>query len=394
MKLHSADLDLAKIPIGELSINIPSGYFGFFFDADGGSKISKEWNQFLRQSPERTVYHAIGYMEFAAHQNGWGGLLCVEKQGQPYFALPVHPASGGGVTTGYSGVLFPVCENDRQLRARVSAFVELLNANHGLDFEIIQSAQAVGWNEISRRKLISAEMASAKSLRVFSCFSRIIDIGRFDVLTVNEIGEIPELESMKSLLLTFDGDARNQIRNALRNGLTVKSFDLGQSSERDNFFDVFVPIHESSWTRTGMKPHSRSYFESLSTGIASSEGDDIGVVVYLGDQPIAAVNVHNFEGRSVYWSGCSTEIGKEMNGNPLALLGGMVAAQMKGAKLFELGRFYPSEKSDKEIAITAYKRQFGGQIHSVFVSKKYSMQSLVWRTVLSALSRSIKKVWN
>ena len=377
--------------LGETLI-IPRDCDAHFFGSQELVQLSGPWKGFFANSPDRCLYHGGSYLEFATRENGFAGILGIEKEGEPFVAFPIHPRRRHSFTTGYSGILFAQVPTEKQLRKRIEVLREFLILNRNFNIEIIQSAQAISYKDDHRRNMLAAQLGELPSFRIQNCYTRVLDLSNYEF---NQ--DLVELDptvnqDVERLLLTFEGEVRSQIRKALRSGLSLRFYDLSIEIERKQYLEGFIPVHEESWLRTGMRPHPRSYLEGLTLAVINSGGRDLGVTVNHNSAVVAAVNVHVYGGNSLYWSGCSSEVGKRMNANPLALLGGMIAARHYGAEVYEIGRFFPGEKSSKERAITAYKAQFGGVVMPVFNGEKISGRQLFMRTTRRLIVKFFRRL--
>src|SRR4051794_33629771 len=70
---------------------------------------------FVAQSPERTLYHEPGYIDFARDVNGRADLIVLARDGNPLVGMPFHPQGVSTVSTGYAGILLPPVERTSAL---------------------------------------------------------------------------------------------------------------------------------------------------------------------------------------------------------------------------------------------------------------------------------------
>jgi hypothetical protein len=132
-------------------------------------------------------------------------------------------------------------------------------------------------------------------------------------------------------------------------------------AELQDAYRDFLALHRESWLRTGMTPHEPSYWIALARAILDGGGRDM--IIYARDgegRALAAVTCHLRSGRALYWAGASSEEGLSSRANPLCLHAAIQACRQLGVRHFELGRMDARERSEKELAITRYKAQFGG----------------------------------
>ncbi len=161
---------------------------------------------------------------------------------------------------------------------------------------------------------------------------------------------------------TYDGDIRNQIRQAERNGLKLRYHVLTSTSDRvQEAYRQFDPVHAESWRRTELTPHTTAYWHQLSRAVTDGGGVDLMVVALDGEKPVAGVITHLYQQQALYHSGGSIPAGLEKRANPLSLHAAISLSRRLGARTFEVGRFEPHE-SEKLQRIRHYKSQFGGRV--------------------------------
>jgi len=324
----------------------------------------------LRQSPDHTLYHLGPYIDFTRAEHDRADVFLVSRDGNGLFALTVHFWTGMGVDSGYSGVAFPPTRREGPLRRSVEALAEMLSVNRHLMFRFHQSAQATAYEDPGRVTLLQ-RLLEGTGLVLDPIYGRLCTL---DSLPGG--GQIPTTTGRDAHALTidadwltadalreYDPDTRNQIRQAVRRGLTVEYVRAADAEARASAYARFQPLHQESWTRTGLIPKTLEYWLEFSEAITASGGEDL-VVLALGPggEPLAGVVCHAYQSRAIYWSGCSTADGLSSRANPLCLHGAIAACRQVGVRTFELGRFRADETSKKQRAITAYKAQFGGEL--------------------------------
>jgi hypothetical protein len=324
----------------------------------------------LLQSPDQTLYHLWPYIDFLRAQNGYADVFLVSRDGNALFALAAHSWNDMGIDSGYSGVVFPPTPREGSLRRSVAALAEVLAANSHLLFRMIQSAQAPAYDDSSRVTLLQ-RLVEGEGLTLDPVYGRL---SRLDHLP--DPGDIPSAPGRSphglridadwltaDVVRAYDPDTRNQIRQAVRKGLTVEYIRAVDDAARADAYARFQPVHEESWRRTGLLPKRPEYWQKLSESITASGGEDLIVLVLdPAGEPMAGVVCHAYKSRAIYWSGCSSANGLRSRANPLCLHGAIAACRQVGVRTFELGRFRADETSKKERAITDYKAQFGGEL--------------------------------
>jgi hypothetical protein len=344
---------------------------------------------FVLESPDHTVYHFEPYFEYARRdpEGGPGDVALVLESGNPLFAIPLHVRPQRRIVTGYSGILFPPTNKETVLRRSIRALAAFLAANGGLTFEVIQSAQAAGYDDPRRMALIKRFLAEL-DVETRPIFTRVLSLSEPATMERTS-GSFPGSVTIapacldNSLLRSYDADARNQVRQALRNGLTVNVFS-GEATA--SAYPLIQPLHEATWARSGWIPHPIDYWLALTAAINRPEGAS-DLVVAVGDADgrlLAGVVCHRYSGRALYWSGCSTNAAGPTHANPLCLHAAITACSATGVELFEIGRFDARERSEKERAVTRYKSQFRGELLEVI-----NFSRLTIRAKMSIIGRRI-----
>lgn len=326
--------------------------------------------RWLCGSPDHTLYHLAPYIDFTRAQSGVADVFLISREGNALFALTVHSWNGSGIDSGYSGVVFPATAREGALRRSVAALAELFAANRHIPFHIRQSAQAPAYAEFGRVTLLQ-QLLESEGIALEQVYGRLCDLH-----ALGAPGEIPAAGGSRPGALALDGDwlagesvrtydpdARNQIRQALRRGLTVEYVRTAEPAARADAYARFQPLHEESWRRTGLLPKPPGYWPRMSEAVAASGGEDLVVLVLdAGGEPLAGVLCHAYRSRAIYWSGCSSASGLSSRANPLCLHGAIVACRRQGVDVFELGRARAGENSSKERRVNSYKAQFGGSL--------------------------------
>ncbi len=326
--------------------------------------------RWLSRSPDHTLYHLGPFIDFNRTQDARADVFLISREGNALFALAIHSWNATGLDSGYSGVVFPDTRREGTLRRSVAALGELLSINHQLLFRVRQSAQAPAYEDLGRVSLLQ-QLIESEGLALDPLYGRLCDLHYLP-----DPGEIPlarghypwafAIDSdwlTGEALSAYDPDARNQIRQAIRRGLTVEYVHTADPRARASVYARFQPLHEESWTRTGLLAKLPDYWLNLSESIAASGGDDL-VVLALDREgtPLAGAICHAYQSRAIYWSGCSSAVGLSSRANPLCLHGAIAACRQHGVRTFELGRARADESSAKERRITDYKAQFGGSL--------------------------------
>ncbi|MGH3606660.1 MAG: GNAT family N-acetyltransferase [Pseudonocardiaceae bacterium] len=310
------------------------------------------------------MYHRPPYIDFARRQNGAADLLLLSSDGQQLLAFPFHPGPRR-VTTGYAGVCFPPTSAEAPLRRAVALLAELSHLNPSLRLYSVQSAQAPA-ADFSTRQGVLGWLLDGLRARREPLHTRLLRLSDGSLAAAGASIEPGARDGDERLLLGYDADLRNQIRQAARRGVTVRVVVPGSVAEATEVYGTFLRIHEESWRRTGMMPHQLDYLVGLEAAVREGGGQDVVTLALdANGTPIAAVNCHRYGARAIYWSGCSLTAALPLRANPYCLHAAITAMQRLGVHTFELGRFRADEKDPKELSVTAYKTQFRGEVQRV-----------------------------
>ncbi len=348
----------ALAPEGGVRVAVPDGYLPRWLTEQSHRAQVERWTSASR---EGSVYNSPAYVDFARRQNGRADLLWLARDGNPVLGLPLHPVSRSRLTTGYSGMMFADGHGDATLRRGVTALVALLDVNRRLGFQVLQSAQAPAYDDPARMTSLDF-LLDQQGLRGPTLYSRVL---RLEQLAGPSGGghDVSNELLLEVGLSPYQAELRNQIRQAVRHGLHVTCHLPTSDSEVQDAYSDFVPLHRESWQRTGMTPHPREYWSALTRAILDGGGRDIVVYVRSGEgTALAAVSCHTRDGRALYWAGASSKEGLRLRANPLCLHAAIQVCRQLGVHHFELGRFDAREPSAKELAVTHYKAQFGGEL--------------------------------
>ena len=345
-------------PAGGVRLAVPPGYVGRWLSDPADSDVVARWTSASR---EACLYNAPSYIDFARVENGRADLLWLVRDGNPVLGLPVHPVGDSRIGTGYSGLMFADGPREATLHRGVLALVALLEANPRLGFQVLQSLQASAYDDPARIATL-AFLLEEHGLLGPSLYSRMLELAPAD----GAGSETPDVSNELLLehgLAPYEAELRNQIRQAMRRGLHATCSLPSSEAEVHAVYKEFLPLHRESWERTGMTPHTTEYWTALASAVLGAGGRDLLVFARDGNgAPMAVVNCHLRDDRAVYWAGASSASGLKSRANPFCLHAAIQACAQLGVRHFELGRFDAREASQKELAITRYKAQFGGEL--------------------------------
>ncbi|MDQ2959652.1 MAG: GNAT family N-acetyltransferase [Candidatus Dormibacteraeota bacterium] len=318
---------------------------------------------FVRSSPDHTVYHRPPYIDFARRQNGVADLMLLSSHGQPLAAIPFHPGPRR-VSTGYAGVCFPP-GGQAALRRALGALGDVARLNRRFRLQSLQSAQAPAVDDTNRSGFL-AFLLDTLDVRQEPLHTRLLRIRATATPTDTSPSVIAVDPDDLVGMGGYDGDLRNQVRQAARRGVTAEVMVIRDAAEAATAYQRFLPIHTASWQRTGMRAHGLDYLLGLEEAVRVGGGHDVLVFAHAPTgAAVAAVSCHVYGERAIYWSGCSLPEALPLRANPFCLHAAVEAMRRMGVTAFEMGRFSAAETDPKEISVTRYKAQFGGDVQRV-----------------------------
>jgi hypothetical protein len=350
--------------IAGLDVRLPEDTAVRVLSDPGSAEVVRS---FVLASPDHTVYHRDPYLEHARRDDGATcDLALFLRHGTPTLACPIHRRANGA-TTGYSGVVLPEHTSETNVRRAVALLTSLFALNQNLEFECLQSVQATGYDHPARMTLL-ARYFDELDVAIDPLYSRVLRLaGTHDSAKGEEdpTGTAFDPSSLENPILRgYEPSLRSKVRQAITKGLTVEHFYSGSRAGSHCGYVILEPLHLETWARSDQMGHSLEYWLGLSAGVSDASGaeDLVTVVKDLGGNAIAGTVCHLYRGRAIYWSGCSATSAKASGANPLCLHAAITCCARLGIRAFEMGRFRAREMSAKELAITQYKRQFGGQL--------------------------------
>jgi hypothetical protein len=346
------------VPSGELRLSVPAEYRAHWLSVPADHALVESWSSASR---EGSLYNTPAYVRFARRENGRAELLWLSRAGDPVLGIPLHPIGHSRLSTGYSGLMLADGPRDTQRRG-VAALLALLALNKRLGFEALQSAQARAYDDPAYVTSLACLFAR-HGLQGPSLYTRMLDL---EPLAAGSTAG-PDIHGELLLehgLGPYQAELRNQVRQAIRgHGLHATCSLPHTEAELRAVYAEFTPLHEESWRRTGMTPHRLEYWTALARAVIEGGGQDMLVCAREADgTALAAVSCHLRGDRALYWAGASSREGLAKRANPLCLHAAIQACRQLGVRHFELGRLNARESSQKELAVTRYKAQFGGEL--------------------------------
>jgi lipid II:glycine glycyltransferase (peptidoglycan interpeptide bridge formation enzyme) len=170
-------------------------------------------------------------------------------------------------------------------------------------------------------------------------------------------------KSVEELKADMDEDCRSAINKAERNGLSFVEGDYGD-------LDAYWRLHNETWSRTGMNPHSLMEIQEEWNVLAKESHLFFS---YYEEEIVAAVMLHAYKTGVLYWGGCSKFGDQNLRANNFLLWSCIKWAKEKGYIWFNIGLFSPTPGDNlKEYNVGKYKSQFTKDYYEAYeCQKKY-----------------------
>jgi hypothetical protein len=156
----------------------------------------------------------------------------------------------------------------------------------------------------------------------------------------------------------MEGRARTAVRKAEKAGVTVR-----EASPND--IHIYYRLHQETYRRTGVRPHSENYFAVL-WDCFFSKGLARVWVAELGGEPVAAENFGIYKQAAIYWTGAASTKGLESEANSLLQWTAMQWMLSNGIEWYETGEAFPQFSDGKYKGISDFKKSFGGSLYPYF----------------------------
>lgn len=175
----------------------------------------------------------------------------------------------------------------------------------------------------------------------------------------------------------MEGRSRTSIRKAERDGVEVR---VGGVDDLTAYYD----LHRTTYSRTGMRPHARLYFDHIWRDFVAR-----GTArVFVAERDAVVIAAQTFavgKSAAVYWTGASSEEALRLGANNLVQWTAMRELMSDGVEWFEHGEAFP-QAVGKLKGLNDFKRSFGGSLWSV-PGGRIDRSSMSFRVAASALDR-------
>ena len=180
-----------------------------------------------------------------------------------------------------------------------------------------------------------------------------VELGFADESTTTRVVDLQRSE--QELLAGLSKNARQMIRRAEQLGYSTR---LG---EWPSSLNDYYRVHSETYTRTGVSPHPREYFEGIAREMAPRGHARLWVGVDPGGRDVAFHNDACFGPGTLYHTGCSESAHLDSGINYLLMWRAILGARESGCRYYEVGEVFPDATEGKTRGLTVFKSKFGGE---------------------------------
>jgi hypothetical protein len=161
-----------------------------------------------------------------------------------------------------------------------------------------------------------------------------------------------------AIWMAMEGRARTAVRKAEKFGVTVRA------AEADDL-DTYYRLHLETYSRSGLTPHPRRYFELIWRHFLSSGLARVWIAM-LDGAPIAAENFGIYKQAAIYWTGAASAKGLEVEANSLLQWTAMQWMMDNDVCWYETGEGFPQVGAGKSKGLNDFKKSFGGEMYPYY----------------------------
>jgi SAM-dependent methyltransferase len=173
--------------------------------------------------------------------------------------------------------------------------------------------------------------------------------------------------STQTRMIALDGGEDALWRGLAKNArqMVQRAKGLGYSVRRTNWaemVDAYYRAHVDTYTRTGVSPHPRAYFEGIATEMAPRGHAVLWTGFAPDGQPVAFHNDSRFGQGSLYHTACSVADHAGSGINYWLMWESIIGARRDGCRWYEVGEVFPDAVDGKSRGLTVFKSKFGGEL--------------------------------
>ena len=200
--------------------------------------------------------------------------------------------------------------------------------------------------------------AMAPALRGAGCprVNPLLDMGCDNALTQTWVVDLRG--GQEAAWKQMEGRARTAVRKAEKAGVTVRE-------ARHDDLPIYYTLHQETYRRTGVPPHSKDYFRVIWNSFLSKGLARIWIAE-LDGETVAAENFGIYKQAAIYWTGAANAKGLEVEANSLLQWTAMQWMLKNDIEWYETGEAFPQFAAGKQKGLNDFKKSFGGCLYPYF----------------------------
>jgi len=313
------------------------------------------WDDLVRSSPDGWVFSLAGWQRLVTAVTEWGfierGFGVMEgsrlRAVVPFHFRPEHRVSGSSGWGGSGPVIagsLTGAARDAIFAAAVARMTELAKADGATTLEL------------SCAPVTTSSLANRWGVNPF-VFHGFEDASR--------LSQVLDLSSgAEALWDALAKTARQAVRKAEKAGFRAERVDWRQH------LDAYYACHVETYTRTGVSPHPRRYFEGIAARTAPTGDSVLFVALTPHGEPVAFHNDARFGPGATYHTGCSRTALRREGLDYLLMWHAILDAQRSNLGWYDCGWIFPGATDTKQQGLTLFKTRFGGEAHRAFAAKR------------------------
>lgn len=312
-------------------------------------ELAAEWDALVGASPDAWLHSLFAWQQLMARVPEWrfsDQSFAVFENGSMVAVMPLQLTPSGVLMSSVMGPAGPALAaglTDEQRRKILRGLCDhLRNLAARLGAAKVQVAMSA-LSETSRTAPRGVNPLVVHGFLDCSTHTLIVDLSR------------PESEILSGMAY----DARRSSNLARNAGYSV------ERSTWTEMLETYYRIHSETYTRTGVTPHPKAYFEGIAE-LAQRGHAVLWVGRNASGQPVAFHNCARFGKTSLYWTGCCESEHLKSGINYLLCQEAILGARNDGCELYEVGEYFPGVAEGKHHGLSVFKGKFGGDIHRYF----------------------------
>jgi len=320
-----------------------------------GAVNAQMWDALVSMSDEGWPFALSAWQRLILAVEEWGLIdrsFIMMQDGRIVAVMPLQfkPASKVLASSGWGGT-GPVVADTLSAKWRTRVLSRVLEHAEQIGLELGATCLEFWMSPVTRASIGARWGVNPFVFHGFedrSGISQVIDLSKPDQALWRDVSET----------------ARHAIRRAKDAGITV------EEGAWPEMVDEYYSVHVETYTRTGVAPHPKAYFEGIARAMWPLRHSILWVARDHHGQAVAFQNTLWFREGAYYHTACSTQTALDSGANYLLFWHALLAAKVAGIRWYDCGEIAPGEITGKRLGLTIFKSKFGGEPHRFFKCAK------------------------